>query len=246
VAEQTRDRIRDIVPPGALGPDTRLALINAVYFKAPWATPFDRVTTKLQPFHVQGGAATDVTTMWHQSRFGYRRFDTFRAVAIPYSGGSLQFLVLVPDAPDGLAGLEASLTPETLRACATLPVSEVELYLPKFKLQPPTVPLSAALQQLGMKSAFDRPLGSADFDRMTPRKPADYLYLSEVFHKTFLSLDEEGTEAAAATAAVAGLAAMRVQPQVPVEVRVDRPFFYAIQHVTSGACLFIGHVVDPR
>ena len=94
-------------------------------------------------------------------------------------------------------------------------------------------------------SAFDWPKGSANFDRMAPRRPDDYLFISAVFHKTFLNLDEKGTEAAAATAAMASAMFCRDAPE-PIEVRVDRPFVFAIQHRPSGACLFLGHVTDPR
>jgi serpin B len=106
--------------------------------------------------------------------------------------------------------------------------------------------LGRELRALGMKSAFDQPRGSANFDRIAPRRPDDYLCISEVFHKTFLSLDEKGTEAAAATAvAMVTASAVREKPK-PIEVRVDRPFLFAIQHRASGACLFLGRLSDPR
>ena len=97
-----------------------------------------------------------------------------------------------------------------------------------------------------MQTAFDRPRGSANFDRLAPRKPNDYLYISAVFHKTFIAVDEEGTEAAAATAVAMAVGAAASQKPEPPEVKIDRPFLYAIQHVPSGACLFIGRVTDPR
>ena len=97
-----------------------------------------------------------------------------------------------------------------------------------------------------MKTAFDQPKGSANFDKIAPRTPADYLYISQIFHKTFIAVDEKGTEAAAATA-VAMLAGSAMRPaSPPIEVKVDRPFVYAIQHVPSGVCLFLGRVTDPR
>lgn len=100
---------------------------------------------------------------------------------------------------------------------------------------------------LGMKTAFDDPQGSANFDKMAPRRPDKYLAISNVFHKTFIAVDEKGTEAAAATAVVMmELTARREMPHEPIHVKVDRPFFYAIQHVPSGACLFVGRVTDPR
>jgi serpin B len=114
-------------------------------------------------------------------------------------------------------------------------------------MEPPLMKLSEALKQLGMPRAFNDPPGTADFDRMAPRRPDDYLYISEVFHKTFLALDEKGTEAAAATAVamMRATSAIMEKPQ-PVVVRVDRPFLFAIQHRESGACLFLGRMNDPR
>jgi serine protease inhibitor len=168
-------------------------------------------------------------------------------VTIPYIGGEVQFLILLPHETNGLAALEAKLTPELLALGANPGMADVILHLPKFKLEPPLIKLGKALKSLGMKSAFDQPSGSADFDRMAPRKPDDYLYISEVFHKTFLALDEKGTEAAAATAvAMMRATAVLMEKPAPVVVRVDHPFLFAIQHRRSGACLFWGRLTDPR
>ena len=250
VASRTRDRIRDLVPADALKADTRLVLVNALYLKAPWATEFSAAATKPEPFQVHGGAPVPVPTMQAQRHgFGYAKKEGFTAVSLPYSDYDLQFLVLLPDAPDGLAALEKKLTPAVLAECAALPAErEVRLFLPKFKQEPPTVDVGTALQALGMRQAFDQPQGSADFSGMAPRLPNAYLAISQVLHKTFLSIDEKGTEAAAATAVIMMRAgsAMRPPPEEPVEVRVDRPFFYAIQHRPSRACLFVGRVTDPR
>jgi serpin B len=122
----------------------------------------------------------------------------------------------------------------------------VILYLPKFRIEPPLLRLGALLRALGIKTAFDEPSGSANFERMAPRRADDYLYLLEVFHKTFLSLDENGTEAAAATILEGRfLGIPRPKPE-PIEVHFDRPFIFAIQHAPSRACLFLGRVADPR
>lgn len=243
VEEKTRQRIRDLIPSGALDRETRLVLVNAVYLKAPWQEVFPAGATKPAPFHPARGAAVDVPTMVRQGHFGYAKHEAFSAITVPYSGGDLQLLILLPDRQDGLAALEAKLTPEKLAACARSGSSELILHLPKFKLEPPLLKLGAVLQKLGMKSAFDRPRGSADFDRMAPRKPDDYLYISEIFHKTFLELDEKGTEAAAATAVAMMLAtAVIMEPPKPIEVRVDHPFLFAIQHRPSGASLFMGRI----
>lgn len=248
VEAQTRERIRDLIPANGLDKDTRLVLVNAIYLKAPWAAEFPRHATKPEPFHIGGSqATTDVPTMMRQDRFGHAQHDGYAALVVPYSGGDVQFLILLPDQVDGLPALEAKLTADLLAVSGRANTKDVILHLPKFKLQPPLMTLSRTLQSLGMKSAFDQPRGSANFDRMAARKPDDYLFISEVFHKTFLDLDEKGTEAAAATAVamMRATAAIKEKPK-PIEVRVDRPFVFAIQHRPSGACLFLGRVTDPR
>jgi serpin B len=246
VEQQTKQHIRNLVPDGALNRRTRLVLVNALYLKAPWAEPFSASATTPMPFHPGGGAPLDVPTMSVQKNFGYAKSDGLTIVSIPYIGGELQFLIILPDDVNGLAKAEAALTAGQLEKWASLPNREVKLYLPKFKIQPPTLPLGDALQKLGMTSAFDMPRGSANFDLMAPRRPNDYLYISDVFHKTYLSVDEKGTEAAAATAVVMMKALAIQRPIEPVEVRVDHPFILAVQQRASGACLFLGHVADPR
>ena len=247
VEEKTRDRIRELIPPDGIDEDTRLVLVNAIHLQAPWQEPFPESATRPAPFYLAPGEAIDVPTLRRQGRLGFAQRNGYRAVTVPYLGGEVQFLVLLPDADGSLSDLERGLTADQLVADAQLPLTEVILHLPKLKLEPPLLRLGQELRALGMTTAFDQPRGSADFDRMAPRRANDYLRISEVFHKTFLALDEKGTEAAAATAVVmmrvTSLPAARPDP---VEVRVDRPFLFAIQHRASGACLFLGRVVDPR
>ena len=247
VAQKTQDRIQNLVPPGALNALTRLVVVNALYLKASWAEPFSERATEPLPFHVRGGDTTNVPTMSLQKTFGYAKADGVTIVSVPYKGGELQFLIILPDDVKGLAKVEAGLTADQLAGWASLANQSVKLLLPKFKMQPPTLPLGEALQKLGMKTAFDIPPGSADFDRMAPRRPPnDYLFISKVLHKTFISVDEKGTEAAAATAVVMITNSAVMRPLEPVEVKVDHPFIFAIQHRASRACLFLGRVVDPR
>jgi serpin B len=246
VADQTRDKIRDLIPADALNKLTRLVLANALYLKAPWSDPFSEKATQPESFHVRGGAPVNVPMMRKTARFGYAGREGFTAVSVPYAGDDLQFLVLLPSDVNGLRALESKLTADLLAECAKLESQDVDLHLPKFKLAPPTIALAEKLQALGMKTAFDIPRGNANFDRIAPRKPNDYLYISNVFHKTFIAVDEKGTEAAAATAVVMMRAKAIARPKPPpIEVKVDRPFVYAIQHVPSGVCLFLGRVTDP-
>jgi serpin B len=246
VAQQTKQHIKDLIPSGALTELTRLVLVNAVYLKVTWAEPFTEAATKPLPFHVAGSTAADVPTMYIQKSFGYEKSSDVTIVSLPYSGRDLQFLIILPNDVNGLAKVETGLTADKLAQWRFLPEREVRLFLPKFKLEPPTLPLGEALQKLGMTTAFDNPRGSANFDRMAPRRPNDYLYISDVFHKTFVSVDEKGTEAAAATGVAMMTMSAARRPAEPVEVKVDHPFIFAIQHRASGACLFLGHVVDPR
>jgi serpin B len=250
VEEQTKKKISDLIPPNVDLTDTRLALANAIYLHAGWDEPFDADWTKPAEFFVHGTESQMVPTMSNvEHDYGYQHRDGFTAVSLRYVGSGIQFLILLPDAHDGLPALEHKLTPALLAECAALPASFVDLYLPKFKLEPPSMALGSQLKQLGLQTAFDQPKGSANFDRMAPRKPDEYLYIGQVFHKAFLSLDEEGTEAAAATVVLMMKAAMAMPDQnrpQPIEVHVDHPFIFAIQHVPSGECLFLGRVTDPR
>ena len=248
VTDQTRDRIRDLIPGGALDKTTRLVLANALYLKAPWASEFSQNATQPEPFFVHGGAPVDVPMMRKTDKhFGYARHEGFTVVSLPYAGDDLQFVVLLPDEIDGLRKLESKLTADVLAGCAKLEKRDVDLHLPKFKFEPATITLAEKFEALGMKTAFDKPQGSANFDKIAPRTPKDYLYISQIFHKTFIAVDEKGTEAAAATAvAMMAGTAFRSPPPPPIEVKIDRPFIYAIQHVPSGVCLFLGRVTDPR
>jgi serpin B len=247
VAKQTRDKIRDLIPTRGINELTRLVLANALYLKAPWASEFNDALTKPKPFHAGGGAPVDVQTMENQKMFGYAKREGYIVVSVPYSGSELQFVAVIPDEVTGLKNLESNLNADILAEFAKLQVQDVDLELPKFKFEPPTIPLKENLEALGMKTAFDDPQGSANFDKMSPRRPDKYLAISNVFHKTFIAVDEKGTEAAAATAVVMmELTAHFEKPKEPIHVKVDRPFLYAIQHVPSGVCLFIGRVTDPR
>jgi serpin B len=246
VEKQTKDRIRDLLPKGALTGDTSLVLVNAIYLKAAWTEKFEKSATSPLPFHFPDGKKADVATMMREDQFGYRKDNGVTAISLPYKGGDLQFVVLLPEKADGVPALEKKLTPGFLAGLAKLPPSAVRLYLPKFKLSPPALALGETLQKMGMPSAFDVPQGSANFNGIAPRLPDRYLAISNVFHKAFVEIDEQGAEAAAATAVVMDTLSARAPGPGPVVVRVDRPFLFAIQHRPSGACLFLGRVTDPR
>ncbi len=233
VNTETRQRIPNLIPEPVFDAETRLVLVNAMYLKAPWASCFDPRGTRTNWFQLSTGYAETVPMMWQRESVGYQKYNDFTAVAVPYAGEELQFLILLPDATNGLAALESRIT--QFAAYANLPKREIILGLPKFKMTPPTMSLNSTLQELGMNSAFNS--ATANFQRMANRP----IFIQGVFHKAFIAVDEKGTEAAAATAAVAGEGI----PEKTLTVTVDHPFLFAIQHRASGACLFLGHVVDP-
>ena len=258
VDEQTRNKIRDLIPEGGVIKDTKLVLVNALYFKAAWEGPFTTSETKMRSFHLPSRERIEAATM-HQSSegLGYRRFRNFVTVTLPYSQESFQLVILLPDKSVSLDALAKQLTPATMHELARQSIDaddseqrpEIDLSLPRFKIEGLTIPLARELQAIGMMTAFDRPKLSANFDGIHPLNPPDdYLALSGIFHRTYLELDEDGTEAAAATAEISAAAAFVVERRKPpkIKVEVDRPFLLMIQHCESGACLFLGRVTDPR
>ena len=243
VESQTQERIQTIIPEGELSSLTRLVLVNAVYLKAPWARKFDGSLTKPSMFYLNGGQGVEVAMMNRTSGLHYSKGDGFSMVALPYRGYKLWFLIILPDKRDGLADVESKLSAATIDD-ARWDEYEVTLQMPRLNLEPAPLALGRTFQGLGMKTAFDNPAGSANFDRMAPLRPNDYLLLSEVFHKTFLKLDEDGTEAAAAAAVLSMLRGIEELPK-RVEMKVDHPFLFAIRRAESRALLFLGRVVDP-
>src|SRR5437879_1967538 len=150
VADQTRDRIRDLIPGGALDKTTRLVLANALYLKAPWSSEFSQTATQPEPFFVRGGPV-DVPMMRKRSdHFGYARHQGFTVLSLSYAGDELQFVVLLPDDIDGLRGLESKLSGDMLAGCAKLQKRDVDPRLPNFKLDPPTITLAKQVKLLGI------------------------------------------------------------------------------------------------
>ena len=240
VEEKTRDKIQDLIAPGGLDPLTRLVLVNAIYFKGSWASPFDPAQTEEGAFWVSPAAEVRVPLMAKMQRLPYAEFEDVQVAQLPYAGGELSMLVVLPREKDGLAALEARLAPERLAEWrAGLAEREVRVFLPKFKLTWGAVKLNEALKALGMVDAFSDT--QADFSGMDGQ--LRWLYIGAVLHKAFVEVNEEGTEAAAATAVVMRMRAMR--PATPPEFRADHPFLFLIQEEETGAILFMGRVADP-
>jgi serpin B len=244
VEEKTEKRIRNLVPQGSLSRETRLVLVNAIYFLGDWEAPFKKDATRPQPFSVSPSEKKDVATMHAVGHFRFVEKDGLKALELPYKGGQMSMLLVLPDALDGVPALEASLTAEGLDALVKLlsPV-RVSVSLPKFEVDPTgSLPLGDVLQKLGMTKAFSP--ARADFTGIAnPPRPADRLFLSQVFHKAFVKVDEKGTEAAAATAVVMERAA--AMPERLAEFKADHPFLFFIRDNASGMVLFMGRVADP-
>lgn len=238
VAERSNGKIPALVSPGALDASGRLVLVNVVYFRAPWRRELAETASPL-PFAVRGGEKVVVPTMMADDHFGYRRSAKATAVVLPYRDTRVRCLIILPDKRVDLREVEASLTPALLADLASAPDAPVILYMPKFRLEPPTLSLAETFSRLGMKTAFLA--GRADLRRMDSARD---LYVSAILHRALLSVDEYGTEATAATA-IEG-PAFAVPTPDPVEVHVDRPFLIAIEHAPTGALLFLGRVTDPR
>jgi serpin B len=243
VAKQTNDRIQDIVPPGAITAMTRLVLANAIWFSGPWANPFDPEQTQDGPFHRLDGAAATVPFMVQRAHLDYGSGDGFRAIEFPFAGSGFVFTVILPDAGT-FDAFEASLNPQVLAdAIDQLADTEVLVYLPKFKFEFGAVDLVPMLRAMGITDAFDPK--TADFTGMMEGTPPEPLYVSDVLHKAFVSVDEKGVEAAAATVVGMTAGAMPGPETEPPEVRIDRPFLFAIRDGQTGSLLFWGRVLDP-
>jgi len=246
VEDQTKRRIRDLVPMGGLDPLTRLALVNAIWFKGQWAARFETANTTAAPFHV-GAAETATAHFMHRQGGGYRyaEADGVQILELPYRGERLSMVVLLPRAEDGLAGLEARMTPDQVEAWLGprgLPAMEVDVYLPRFSITWGTREMRDCLEALGMPLPFDAE--AADFSGMNgvALPAAEALHIDRVFHKAFVDVTEEGTEAAAASAVVM---APRGAPRPPPVFRADRPFVFLIRDRASGSILFLGRLVRP-
>ncbi len=242
VAERTEDRIRDLVPPGIINPLTRMVLTNAIYFNASWIFPFSEGNTRPQPFHLLDGGSVDVPMMRTSEDFGYAAGDGYQAVDLPYVGNELSMTVMVPD-KGRFREFEDSLDSGLAeRIIANLGVRHVTLDLPRFEFES-EFRLGETLKSMGMSDAFDR--AASDFSGMDGRSclagDPGCLYIREVVHKAFVSVDEAGTEAAAATAV---MMQNESAPPDPVSVTVDRPFVFLIRDRETGAILFAGRVLE--
>jgi serpin B len=238
VEDQTAGRIVDLIPEGVITGLTRLVLVNAIWFKANWAVQFDPSRTIDGPFTTLEDVTVTVPLMSGGAKMAYASGDGYQAARLPYAGDA-SMLVVVPD-QGRFDEISSALGPELLsQISSAMSVHQLELTMPRFEFRT-QLALKPALKDLGMTAAFTPPsqAGGADLTGMTQQRE---LYVSEVVHQAFIKVDEEGTEAAAATAVI--VSATSASP--PATLAIDRPFLFLIQHGSTNEIIFIGQVTDP-
>ncbi|MBA7621050.1 hypothetical protein ES703_28407 [subsurface metagenome] len=235
VSDQTEGRIEDLIPQGLIDALTRLVLTNAIYFNAAWQYPFSEDMTEDGSFYLLDGGEIIVPMMRQTELFGYAEGDGYQAVELLYDGGELSMVILLPQAGHFEAFEESLDTQQVDGIAGRLEFRQVTLAMPRFEFES-DFSLRETLAAMGMPLAFS---WAADFSGMTGNQD---LFIADVVHKAFVSVDEAGTEAAAATAVVMPLS---IPPEEPVEVTVNRPFIFLIHDIETGSILFIGRVVNP-
>jgi serpin B len=235
VSDQTEGRIKDLIPQGAIDALTRLVLTNAIYFNAAWAYPFDEKATANGAFYLLDGGQVSVPMMKQTESFGYTDGEGYQAVELPYDSDELSMVILLPEDGQFQAFEDQLQAQEVGDIISDLQPAQVALTMPKFEFDS-EFSLKDTLTEMGMPIAFS---DDADFSGMTGNLG---LAISDVLHKAFVSVDEAGTEAAAATAVIVGETAA---PGQQVEVTIDRPFTFLIRDIETGAVLFVGRVLNP-
>jgi serpin B len=235
VSDQTEEKIKDLIPEGVINQLTRLVLTNAIYFNAAWEHPFQEHATSDGQFHLLDGGDVNVPMMRQSESFGYAEGDGYQAVELPYDGREMSMVVLLPAAGQ-FNTFEDKLNAEFVTAITgNLKIQRVSLTMPKFEYES-SFGLKKALDTLGMGVAFT---DAADFSGMDGKHD---LLIQDVVHKAFVSVDESGTEAAAATAVIVGLTSA---PAEPVVMTIDRPFIFFIRDMQTGSIIFVGCVLKP-
>ena len=235
VSEQTEARIKDLIPRGLLDKSTRLVLTNAIYFNAAWEHPFTEKATHDGTFHLLDGGEVTVPMMRQEESFGYAEGEGYQAVELPYDGRELSMVILLPEAA-AFEAFESSLNAEWVDAIVNdLTYRQVALTMPKFEFDS-SFGLAKTLARMGMPDAFSKE--AADFSGMDGTRD---LLISKVVHKAFVSVDERGTEAAAATVVII----CESEVEAPIEVTIDHPFIFVIRDIETGTILFVGRVLNP-
>ena len=238
VSNQTKNKINDLLGPGSVNSQTRMVLVNAIYFKADWAVPFNANNTSDSTFNLLDGSQSQVKMMNNSElTLNYVKGDRYQAVELPYSGNTAAMDIIMPDAGN-FQNYESTLNAQNLNSIfSSMQSTPIALGLPKFTFTT-NFSLSDQLKSLGMTDAFDS--NKADFSGMTGNHD---LFISDVIHKAFVAVDEKGTEAAAATAVI--MQAMSMPVQQRVHLVIDHPFIFIIRDLKSGQILFVGRVLNP-
>lgn len=238
IADDTKKHITDLLPLGSITPTTRLVLTNAIYFKGKWATTIDPSNTKKRDFTLSDGSTIQCPTMYTQAEYPLYQGNDYQALQMDYQGNTLSLLIMLPNEGTTLQQLEQRLSPElyqaTLDGLST--DGKVKVYLPKFKINT-SITLKQTLCNMGMPIAFG---GGADFSGMSGAKD---LCIGNVYHKAFIEVSEEGTTAAAATAATMIRKSAMERNKI---FRADRPFLFVLKDNASGTILFMGKVERPN
>jgi serpin B len=234
VSNETNDKINNLIPAGAITPQTRLVLTNAIYFDAAWQSPFSADNTQSGTFNLLDGSTVSVPMMNNEASYGYTKGTGYQAVELPYSGNQVAMDIIMPDAGN-FTKFESGMTADSISGIInSMQTKSTNLTMPKFSFDS-SFSLNAALSALGMPIAFS---DQADFSGMTGNKD---LTIADVVHKAYVAVDEQGTEAAAATGVI--MSAMAVMNQN--NVTIDHPFIFVIRDVQTGAILFVGRVLNP-
>jgi serpin B len=237
VSDQTEQRIKDLVPQSAITPATRLVLTNAIYFNAAWLDRFQKDATHKSAFFLLDGNEISVDMMSQTEYMDYADGDGYQAVELPYDGNKLSMVLIVPDKGQFQQFEDGFNVPRLTGILGSLNGRQVALIMPKFEFDS-SFNLNSTLMQMGMPTAFST---FADFSGMTGNRE---LAISDVIHKAFVSVDENGTEAAAATAVIIRVTSMPPGNE-PVSLTIDRPFIFLIRDIPTNTVLFMGRVLDP-
>ncbi|MGH2642901.1 MAG: serpin family protein [Chitinophagaceae bacterium] len=237
VAAKTNQEIKTIIQ--NIDPDDIMYLINAVYFKGQWKYSFDPNKTQNKPFYTIGNGVVQTPFMTQTATFKYMADDSAQCIELPYGNGDFNMYVLLPNQPISLQGFISNLNENTLSSyLSTTDSLTIQLQLPRWEYSYEVQDMKPELTSMGMGNAFT---SQANFSNMYP--PAAGAYISKVIHKTYIEVNEQGTEAAAATAV--GMATYSLDPDLPMVMDVNRPFLYVIAEKNTGVILFIGEVNNP-
>ena len=239
VEDKTNNRIKDLIPPNIITPDTRLILTNAVYFNAEWANPFNEKMTRKEPFYLLDGSEIPCDMMYQSYYFQYSQTAKYQILEIPYKGYDYSMIIILPKMNSGIDHLIEKIDMTVLeKHDENKKGEEVQVNFPKFKMDT-DYSLVDPLYKMGMQEAFST---QADFSGMTGGKD---LMISDIIHKAFIEVDEKKTEAAAATAVIMKLTSMPSVPIMPIEFKADHPFIFMIRHNATKAIIFMGQIIEP-